>query len=143
LNFSHRLTYGLIIGGVGRKSYIEMMEQEAQEALVAGRARVIVQDNGSIHRCKEVQQLWKKWESQGLYMFFLPTYCSEMNPIKLEWQHIKKDELSGQAFDDELDLAYAVINGVQARGEKNNHSTRRVKFNSNHQVKTLLHSGKF
>ena len=25
--------YGLIIGGVGRKSYIEMMEQEAQEAL--------------------------------------------------------------------------------------------------------------
>lgn len=123
--------YGLIIGGVGRKSYIEMMEQEAQEALITGRARVIVQDNGSIHRCKEVQQLWKKWESQGLYMFFLPTYCSEMNPIELEWQHIKKDELSGQAFDDELDLAYAVINGVQARGEKNNHSTRRVKFNSN------------
>jgi len=26
--------------------------------------------------------------------------------------------LSGLAFDDELDLAYAVINGVQARGEK-------------------------
>lgn len=48
-----------------------------------------------------VQQLWKKWESQGLYMFFLPKYCSEMNPIELEWQHIKKDELSGQAFDDE------------------------------------------
>jgi putative transposase len=42
-----------------------------------------------------------------------------------------KDELSGQAFDDELDLAYAVINGVQTRGEKSNHSTQRVKFNSN------------
>jgi hypothetical protein len=38
-----------------------------------------------------------------------------MNPIELEWQHIKKNELSGQIFDDELDLAYAVINGVQAR----------------------------
>ncbi|MEM6399162.1 MAG: hypothetical protein AAF757_02860 [Cyanobacteria bacterium P01_D01_bin.116] len=23
-------------------------------------------------------------------MFFLPKYCSEMNPIELEWQHIKK-----------------------------------------------------
>lgn len=99
--------YGLIIGGVNRKTYIEMMEQEAQEAQQTGRARVIVQDNGPIHRCKEVQQLWEKWESQGLYMFFLPKYCSEMNPIELEWQHIKKDELSGQAFDDELDASFS------------------------------------
>ncbi|MBD2472016.1 hypothetical protein [Nostoc sp. FACHB-145] len=29
-----------------------------------------------------------------------------------------------------LDLAYAVISGVQDRGEKGNRSTRRVKFNS-------------
>ncbi|MEO0340451.1 MAG: hypothetical protein AAF242_14720 [Bacteroidota bacterium] len=26
-----------------------------------------------------------------MYIFFLPKYCSEMNPIELEWQHIKKD----------------------------------------------------
>jgi putative transposase len=51
--------------------------------------------------------LWKKWESQGLYIFFLPKYCSEMNPIELEWQHIKKDELSGQVFDDELDASFS------------------------------------
>ncbi|MCC5611803.1 hypothetical protein LC612_34990 [Nostoc sp. CHAB 5834] len=37
----------------------------------------------------------------GLYFFFLPAYCSEMNPIELEWQHLKKDELCGQIFDDE------------------------------------------
>ncbi|NES93150.1 transposase, partial [Okeania sp. SIO2B9] len=42
--------------------------------------------------CREVQQLWSKWESQGLYIFFLPKYCSEMNPIELEWKHLKKDE---------------------------------------------------
>ena len=67
----------------------------------------------------------------GLYIFFLPKYCSEMNPIELEWQHLKKDELSGRIFDDELDLAYAVIDGVQARGETGNYSTKRVKFNFN------------
>ncbi|WP_445632486.1 hypothetical protein NSTC745_04020 [Nostoc sp. DSM 114161] len=33
-------------------------------------------------------------------------------------------------FDDELDLAYAVIHGVEARSEKANYSTQRVKFNS-------------
>ena len=54
-----------------------------------------------------------------------------MNPIELEWQHLKNDELAGKMFDDELDLAYAVIDGVQARGERGNYSTQRVKFNSN------------
>ena len=49
--------YGLVIGGVDRKAYIKMMEQEAQQAAQIGRPRVIVQDNGPIHRCQEVQQL--------------------------------------------------------------------------------------
>lgn len=107
-----------------------MMEHEALQAQKVGRIRVIVQDNGPIHRCQEVQQFWSKWESQGLYIFFLPKYCSEMNPIELEWQHLKKDELSGQMFDDELELAYAVMNGVTARGERGEYSTERIKFNS-------------
>jgi putative transposase len=123
--------YGLVIGGVNRKSYIQMMEQEAQEAQNTGRTKIIVQDNSPIHRCQEVQQLWSSWARQGLYIFFLPKYCSEMNPIELEWQHLKKDELAGQMFDDELELAYAVIDGVEARGERGNYSTQRVKFNSN------------
>ena len=53
-------------------------------------------------RCREVQQLWSSWEHMGLYIFFLPPYCSQMNPIELEWQHLKKDELCGQIFDDEF-----------------------------------------
>ena len=71
-----------------------MMESEAQSAAHSKRIRVIVQDNGPIHRCHKVQQLWSKWESQGIYIFFWPKYCSEMNPRELEWQHIKKDELA-------------------------------------------------
>ena len=66
----------------------------------------------------------------GLYIFFLPKYCSEMNPIELEWQHLKKDELAGRMFDDQLALAYAVIDGVQARGERGNYRIQRIKFNS-------------
>src|SRR5919202_1214718 len=97
--------YGLVIGGVERKSYIQMMEKEAEESATLGRIRVIVQDNCPIHRCLEVQQLWSKWESQGLYIFFLPKYCSEMNPIELEWQHIKKNELAGAKFADGHDFA--------------------------------------
>jgi len=130
--FQHEISfvYGLVIGGVDRKAYIKMMESEAQEASQSKRIRVIVQDNGPIHRCHEVQQLWSKWESEGLYILFLSKYCSEMNPIELEWQHLKKDELAGQMFEDELELAYAVINGVEARGKKGNYATKRFKFSS-------------
>ena len=123
--------YGLVIGGVKRQAYIQMMEREAADAQTSGRIRVIVLDNSPIHRCQEVQQLWSKWENLGLYIFFLPKYCSEMNPIELEWQHLKNDELSGRMFEDELELAYAVMNGVAARGEKGNYSTKRVTFHSN------------
>ena len=52
--------YGLAIGGINRKSYIKIMEQEAQDAEKTGRIRVIVQDNGPIHRCSDVQQLWSR-----------------------------------------------------------------------------------
>jgi putative transposase len=33
-------------------------------------------------------------------------------------------------FEDELELAYAVINGVEARGKKGNYATKRFKFSS-------------
>lgn len=41
-----------------------------------------------------------------------------MNSIKLEWQHLQKDELASLTFEDELDFAYAVIDGVHKRGKK-------------------------
>ena len=74
--------YGLVIGGVDRKAYIQMMEQEAEAAAEMKRLRIIVQDNEPIHKCQEVKQLGSKWEEQGLYIFLLPKYCSEMNPIE-------------------------------------------------------------
>lgn len=53
-----------------------------------------------------------------------------MNPIELEWQQLKTHELAGQMFEDELDLAYAVINGVEARNQIDNFTTERYRFNS-------------
>jgi len=35
-----------------------------------------------------------------------------MNPIELEWEHLKRDEIAGRMFDNELDLAYAIMEGV-------------------------------
>jgi len=64
-----------------RKSYIQMMEQEAREAEKNGRIKVIVQDNGPIHRCKEVQQLWSKWESPEMLNVVTKLYIFKYSSI--------------------------------------------------------------
>lgn len=52
-----------------------------------------------------------------------------MNRIENEWQHLKSQELGGQMFEDEYDLALAVMDGVEARGLRKGHVTERFKFN--------------
>jgi putative transposase len=55
-----------------------------------------------------------------------------MNPIKLQWKQIKKDELVAEIFNSELELPYALIHGVEVKGERGKYRTQRVKFNFNH-----------
>jgi len=43
---------------------------------------VIVQDNGPIHTSQAAQAQWSNWQQQGLFLFMLPKYCSEMNDIE-------------------------------------------------------------
>jgi hypothetical protein len=127
-------TYGLVVGSFTSERYIKMLDEQAQAAQQvleqAGRIRVIVQDNGSAHTSQATRQQWAKWEAQGLYLFFLPKYCSEMNPIELEWHQLKTHELGGQMFDNELDLAHAIINGVDARAQAGGYTAERYKFPS-------------
>lgn len=124
--------YGLVIGSFNGERYIKMMEEQAHQAqqqlAETGRIRVIVQDNGPVHTCKQVQAKWPEWEAKGLYFFFLPKYCSELNPIETEWHQLKTHELRGQMFEDELDLAYAVIDGVNARAEAGGYYAERFRF---------------
>jgi putative transposase len=113
--------YGLVVGGFNSERYIKMMDRQATQAQkeleYSGRIRVIVQDNGPVHTSKAVQAKWSDWQTQGLYLFFLPQYCSQMNLIETEWHQLKRDELVGRMFDDELELAYAVIDGIDARAQ--------------------------
>jgi putative transposase len=74
--------YGLAIGSFKGSSYIRLMDWQAQKAAhrlaQRGQITVIVQDNGSLHTCKLVQEKWTIWHQQGIVPFWLPPYCSEM-----------------------------------------------------------------
>lgn len=126
--------YGLTQGGFNSLTYIELMNWVADKAektlQETGQVTVVVQDNGSLHKSKITQAQWKRWEKQGLIMFFLAPYCSEMNPIEGEWHQLKAHEIVGQMFDNAYDLAMAVEAGVKKRYLAKDFSVSRFIFNS-------------
>ena len=127
-----RFDYGLAIGGFNSESYIKIMDEQAKVATEVlektGRIRVIAQDCGPIHTSRAVKAKLPEWEAQGLYIFYLAKYCSEMNPIEVEWKRLKEDEIAGRMFEHELDLSYAVMEAVDARAKTLGHTTKRFKF---------------
>ncbi|MGA7934537.1 MAG: IS630 family transposase [Kovacikia sp.] len=126
--------YGLVVGSFDGTRYITMMDEQARQAKLqfeqTGKMRVIVQDNSPTHTSKQVQAKWAEWETCGLYCFFLPKYCSELNPIEIEWHQLKTHELRGHMYEHELDLAYAVIDGIDARAQAGGYQAERFRFPS-------------
>ena len=126
--------YALVQGGFKSASYISVMDWVAATAAETlkrtGRLTVIVQDNGPIHTSILVRQQWARWQEQGLFIFFLPAYCSEMNPIEGQWHQLKAHEISGRMFDNEYDLALAVMEGMEVRSEQSEYTLERFRFKS-------------
>jgi transposase len=114
--------YGLIKGKFDSKVYIEFMDILAKRAdqkfKETGRITVLVQDNSSVHKSKLSQAQWGKWHRMGLWLFFLPPYCSELNAIEVEWHQIKAHEICGRMFADEQELSQCVTNAVESRNQK-------------------------
>lgn len=125
--------YALAQGGFKSESYIKAMDWIAQKAALTleqtGRFTVVAQDNSSIHKCSIVRQQWQRWQEQGLFLFFFPPYSAEMNRIEDQWHQLKAHEIAGQMFEDEYDLAMAVIQGMETRSEADGYVLERFKFN--------------
>ncbi len=81
--------YGLAFKSFDSETYIKLLDWQASEAekrlKKTGKITVIVQDQGPSHKSKLTRSQYKKWEKQGLYIFLLPTYSPELNPIENEW----------------------------------------------------------
>jgi len=126
--------YALAQGGFDGESYLKVMDWVAEKAALTleqtGRLTVVVQDNCSIHKREVVRQQWQRWQEQGLFLFFLPPYSAQMNRIEDQWHQLKAHEIAGQMFEDEYDLAMAVIQGMEARSERGGYPLERFKFNS-------------
>lgn len=120
------------IGSMTSKEYIMFMDKQADQAadlLIETNAfSVITQDNGSIHTCNDVKAKLTEWAAKGLLLFQLPPYCSEMNPIELEWLHLKRDEISGRMFISEDDLAFSLESALNSRYDDKGFDTSYFNF---------------
>jgi putative transposase len=125
--------YGLVLGGVKSDVYIKIMDWQAKKAQEhlekTGEITVIVQDNYSVHKSQKVKPKELEWQEKGLEFFFLSSYSPELNQIEPEWHQLKTHELAGRMFDDEFDLAQAVIQAIESRSQKNNCTCQRFRFN--------------
>lgn len=136
------MMYGLVVGGVDSATYIRFMDWQAKQAhrllKRTGRLTVIAQDNAPIHTSKVVQQQIPIWQQQGLYLFQLPKYCSQMNPIETEWHQLKAHEIRGEMFEDSYDIAISVIGGLRRRGQSVGYKTKRFNFQTQRLIKSPL-----
>jgi len=124
--------YALTLGGFDSQRYIEVMDWFASKAeqtyQQTGRLTVVVQDNGSNHNSRLVQERWPKWREQGLFFLFLPPYCSELNPIEGQWHQLKTHEIAGRMFEYEDELSEAIVDGMIDRSKKGNYALDRFIF---------------
>jgi DNA-binding NarL/FixJ family response regulator len=67
--------------------------------------------------------------ARWLEFFCLSSYSPELNHIEPEWHQLKTHELAGRMFEDEDELAQAVIKGIEERSQKNNYICQRFRFN--------------
>ena len=125
--------YALVQGSFKTERYVEVMDwiaaSSAKTLVETGRITVIVQDNGSSHTSNLSKQRWSQWQEQGLFIFFLPPYCSQMNRIEEQWHQLKTHEIAGQMFDNNYDLAISIIDGMENRSTKGEYALERFIFN--------------
>lgn len=126
--------YTLVQGSFNKERYVKVINQIAQKSeqtlKETGKITVIVQDNGSAHTSHLAREHWEQWQSQGLYLFFLPQYSSEMNLIEAQWHQLKTHEIAGRIFDNEYDLANAIMDGLEHRSQQGEWSLERLTFKS-------------
>lgn len=125
--------YALTLGGFNGERYLEVMNwlasKAAQTFVKTGQLTFVVQDNCAIHKSKAVQEAWPRWREQGLFVLFLPPYCSELNPIEGQWHQLKTHELAGRMFEYEDELAEAIVDGMIDRSIRGGYELDRLILN--------------
>ena len=96
------------------KRYIEFLEK-----LLAGRTRplIVIADNATFHRSKEVREFVRGHRHQ-IRMFFFPPYAPKLNPDEQVWNEIKHRNLEKEPIKNKSDLNRRIDGLLRSLKEK-------------------------
>jgi transposase len=80
------------------------------------RATVLVFDNAPWHTAKNVTDKMAEWEEKGLFIFYLPTYSPNLNPIETLWRKMKHEWLKPEHYLSTSALKEAVFHIIRNYG---------------------------
>lgn len=86
LTYSGELTPFTVEGSVDSEIVIACFDHFAES--LENETTVVI-DNAPIHTSGNFQSRIPIWEEKGLYLWFLPAYCPELNLIEILWRMIK------------------------------------------------------
>lgn len=109
MDFATReVRYREIEGNTTGKDVLAFLDTLAAEADPSC-PTIVIADRASVHTCKQVASKRKDWKRLGLILAFLPPYSPELNPMELEWRHLKYDDLPHRHQKDKDQLRQAVM----------------------------------
>jgi transposase len=108
------LTFDIEEKSIDGKRYIEFLEK-----LLAGRTRplIVIADNATFHRCKEVREFVRGHRHQ-IRMFFFPPYAAKINPDEQVWNEIKHRHLENEPIKNKPDLNRRIDGLLRSLKEK-------------------------
>jgi transposase len=109
------LSWGLARGSLISGQLVDWVQRIPR---LAGKALVIVLDNGSMHVSwvvKEARQLLRK---QRIYLYFLPPYSPKLNAIEAVFGGIKRNDLPERRYATWESLEAAIIVGFTHAEER-------------------------
>ena len=119
-----------VLGFLSRQSHLHCFQArermtatfviESIETLLASLPgpTVLVLDNASVHRSKQVQAKRKEWKRKGLRLLFLPPYCPHLNLIETLWRQVKYRWLDCGAYRNFETLCQSVTDILAQVGAK-------------------------
>lgn len=108
------LTFDIEEKSIDGKRYIEFLEK-----LLAGRTHplIVIADNATFHRSKEVREFVRGHRHQ-IRMFFFPRYAPKLNPDEQVWNEIKHRNLEKEPIKNKSDLNRRIDGLLRSLKEK-------------------------
>lgn len=103
------LEYHLLERNCHKGDVMAYLDALAKQAERTATFTVVVLDNATFHRAKDVQAKRDSWEAQGLYLRYLPSYCPQLNLIEGVWRRLKGFLMPRRYYNSLADLKEALL----------------------------------